>query len=331
MVLEANYWKKRALLREKLAFDNSIKLNKKLKIYYNKSLSKINKEIESFYSRYAKENNITLQEARKRMSRKEYQEWKYSIEEYVDMLETKPILDALSYNSQISRLKALETSIKLELSKLSNVSTELITEHLTDTYLNGFYRSIFDIQQGIGFTTMFGKVDDKMVQEVLSYPWSGIQYSERIWNNSQRLGITLQETLTNGIIKGDNIGVMTKNIKDKFNTSYYNSERLVRTETGHFHEEATHSSYVESNVEKYQILATLDTRTSKICREQDGKVYNMKDREEGVNAPLYHVNCRTTTIIYDSEEELSERIAEGNIKVPSDMTYDEWYKKYVQT
>src|SRR6185312_9957917 len=81
------------------------------------------------------------------------------------------------------------------------------------------------------------------------------------------------------------------------------AEALVRTEANFFHNAAAQDSYSDAGIDRYEILATLDSRTSPICREQDGKIYNEKDYEPGVTAPPFHVRCRTTTIPYFDESE----------------------------
>ena len=100
-------------------------------------------------------------------------------------------------------------------------------------------------------------------------------------------------------------------------------------------EQATLKGYEEDGIDEYEILATLDLKTSPICREQDGKVYKTKDAVTGVNLPPFHWYCRTTTIPYFEDHQESERMARTrkknkNYKVPSSMKYKEWYKKYVE-
>jgi NAD+--asparagine ADP-ribosyltransferase len=41
-------------------------------------------------------------------------------------------------------------------------------------------------------------------------------------------------------------------------------------------------------VERFEIVATLDSHTSEICRELDGHVEEMKNYEVGVTAPPFH-------------------------------------------
>ncbi|HID0855721.1 minor capsid protein [Clostridium botulinum] len=70
------------------------------------------------------------------------------------------------------------------------------------------------------------------------------------------------------------------------------------------------NSYIGSGVVKeYEILATLDLHTSKICRLLDGKVFKVSEKEIGVNAPPFHPNYRTTIIPYFPDTLDIERIA----------------------
>lgn len=102
-------------------------------------------------------------------------------------------------------------------------------------------------------------------------------------------------------------------------------------------EQGTLAGYKEDGVEKYRILATLDERTSDICRSEDGKVYDVDKAITGVNYPPYHPHCRTTTIPIYEDDDLSKekRVARDpvtgkNYDVPADMTYEQWYEKYIK-
>ena len=166
----------------------------------------------------------------------------------------------------------------------------------------------------------------------------GINFSSRIWKNKEKLINELHGTLVRNIISGADPVKAIKEIESKMNVSRSAAGRLIMTESAYFSSVAQKDMFNELDVEKYQIVATLDNRTSEICSELDGKVFDMKDYEAGVTAPPFHPNCRTTTIPYfDDWEELGvdpERIArdeEGNnYYVPADMTYKEWEKEFVE-
>ena len=88
-------------------------------------------------------------------------------------------------------------------------------------------------------------------------------------------------------------------------------------------------------MEKYEILATLDGRTSEICRDMDGKVFGIKDYEVGTTAPPFHPNCRSTTVPYfDDEftegEQRAARDGDGETYyVPADLKYKDWERKFL--
>ena len=81
-------------------------------------------------------------------------------------------------------------------------------------------------------------------------------------------------------------------------------------------------------------VATLDSRTSEICQSMDGKVFDYKDREEGVNYPPLHPNCRSKTRAYlgeEAEKTLKRRARDpktGKTEIINNVSYKDWIKKY---
>ncbi|MEZ0537870.1 minor capsid protein [Caldicellulosiruptoraceae bacterium PP1] len=167
-------------------------------------------------------------------------------------------------------------------------------------------------------------------------PWSGENYSQRIWDNRDKLVQELQTNLMQAFIRGDSIEQTTKMLQERMNVSYSKAVRIVRTETSYIANQATFDSYQASGiVKKYEYLATLDDRTSEICRSMDGKVFKLTEAMVGINFPPLHPHCRSTVVPYfDDEENVGERIARDNkgktYYVPADMTYEEWYNKHIK-
>ena len=133
------------------------------------------------------------------------------------------------------------------------------------------------------------------------------------------------------IINGASTQDIARQLRDKLNVSYRNAIRLARTETNFTANQAMQATYKRAKVEKYQVLATLDSRTSEICQEMDGYVGLLKNARVGENYPPFHPNCRTTTIPYfDDEDEEEERIArdeESENYFVKNMTYKQWLSK----
>lgn len=127
---------------------------------------------------------------------------------------------------------------------------------------------------------------------------------------------------------------MSKFVDKKFKNVKVQAGRLVMTEQAYFHSVSQKDAFNDLDVEEFEVVATLDSHTSEICQEMDGKHFPMKDYQPGVTAPPFHVWCRSVTVPYfDDEFSVGERAARGEdgktYYVPSDMKYKEWAKKYV--
>ena len=106
---------------------------------------------------------------------------------------------------------------------------------------------------------------------------------------------------------------------------------LVRTSINQVANAASQQVY-EANqdiTKKYRYVATLDTRTSSICRALDGREF-----EYGKGpTPPQHFNCRSTTVPVIDYDELgftppppAKRASAGG-QVPADQTYGQWLAK----
>ncbi|WP_277287161.1 polymorphic toxin type 50 domain-containing protein [Sneathia sanguinegens] len=110
---------------------------------------------------------------------------------------------------------------------------------------------------------------------------------------------------------------------------------LLQTETARVRSMAEIESYKQMEVSKYQIIATLDDRTSDICQSMDMKIFDTKDYEVGVTAPPFHPNCRSTKVPYYEDNLVTEdgRIARdenGKQYTVGNLSYSEWAEKYVK-
>ena len=181
-------------------------------------------------------------------------------------------------------------------------------------------------------------VDSEKLDKAIMKPWAsdGSNFSDRIWTKKSQMvdalhGETIRSMLTGGNLK-DSIKIMEKYVRNDVKNAKYSAARLIRTESAYFASEGQKECFKDLDVERYEIVATLDNRTSDICQGMDGKVFKMSEFETGVTAPPFHVNCRSTTAPYFDDEfakgERAARNAEGKTYyVPSDMTYREWKGK----
>lgn len=337
MTRDKEYWAARALQRENEAYLRGVNLSAKMFQEYDRAAKAIRREIADFYSRYAGKHGMTYDQAVRLLTRKEFQEWKATLGEYIARIAQEPDprvkavltaqLDALSTNSRISRLEALLGQIDLNLNDLWETGVTQMKAEFGDTFQEGYYKKVYDIQSRVGFIHEFAKLDESVVEDVLSYPWSGAMFSDRLWRNKQALLFYTREIITQGVIQGKSVAAMSTALSDKMGQSYKAAERLIRTETAHFHGEADKAAYAAAGVEEYEYVATLDSRTCETCAALDGKHFKVKDAQTGVNYPPMHPNDRCTTVEYDPDDALDWY--NSGKPMPERMTYEDWYEQQV--
>ena len=323
-----------------------------LKKAYKVALKDIDKDINSLYEKLAKKEKISLNNAMDKLSKKEklkeldrlsksVLEERKTFEDIKDGLDESLRLDLernlkfmeknlsmLSKTGYISHLELLKTNIENRVLKLSNENQINIYEHLKEQYMDGYFSGVFNITKELGFSYSFASPDERVVKRLITSDWKGSNYSKRLYKNTQILAKELKDVVTTSLIRGESIDKMSRNLVARTEVSSYRARTLVRTEAAYIHEMSTYDAYKESGIEKYRYLATLDRRTSKICQELDGKVFEIDKKEIGVNYPPMHPNCRSTTIAY-IEGMKGQRLARGsagkNYEVPADMTYKQWH------
>ena len=342
---KSNYWRKRYKLLEEARYRDNEKLYKEIEKEYIIAAKKIEKEILSFYNRFALNNGITLREARKLLNSDELEELRWDVWEYIDKgIENsitgswKHELENASIKARVRRLEALKLKMDAIISELQSEVLEQVDNHITDIYENSYYHTAFELQKGVGVGVDLAPIDVGRVALIKSKPWAsdGLSFSERIWGK-HRLELTkyLDTELTQSIIRGEDPQKLINKISKKFNTTKRRAGNVVMTESAYFASVAQEECYKDLDVDRYEIVATLDTKTSKICQDMDGEVFDMNEYEPWVTAPPFHNFCRSVTAPYF--EDFTEgskrwyRDADGNTGyVDADMKYNEWYDKYIE-
>ena len=180
------------------------------------------------------------------------------------------------------RIDSLLASINKALDNLYQKNEEELTKAFIDLYC------IFDNEASIDINASFNTINENLIREVLKTEWSGLSFSERIWEHRRKLAFTIKSELKAGLTRGDSLQDISNIISKKLNSSYSNAMRLVRTESCWIMNEATVNNYKDNNIKEYEIMAFLDNKTSKICRDMDGEVFNVKDAIAGKNMPPFH-------------------------------------------
>ena len=336
------YWAKRAEEREAAWQKKSREtLEKELAAYYEASLDHIQRNIDALYGRFAKDNALSIEEGRKLLTGKEYRTWRMSLEEYVakidagdKMLERE--LNTLAMRSRISRFDKLYSETLMELDGLGRKTRDRMDGFLGDAYRDNYYRGLYEIGHVGKALPAISQVDSKSVEAVLRTPWSGKNYSTRIWKNQKQLAQVIQDEVVASVHRGEDVRKVSRRVAEKMGVGLSNAQRLVRTELNYVHNQAALDSIRDAEMDYFRFVATLDSRTSTMCREHDGKIYPIDSADTGENIPPLHPRCRSIIVGSLDGKELKgkTRIAKGDdgkyIHVPAEMNYEDFQKVYVE-
>ncbi|MBG0001611.1 minor capsid protein, partial [Clostridioides difficile] len=323
--------------------NKSIKYYLELEKQYKLAMSNIERDILIWYNRFTENEGISLLEAKKLLNTRELEEFKWSVEEYIKYGKENAInqkwmkeLENASARVHITRLEALKLQIQQQVEVLYGNELDGIDKLMRDIYTSGYYHTAFNVQQGVNVGWSLMSLDTNRINKVISKPWTsdGLNFSERIWGKHRPALVNeLLTKLTQSIIRGENPKKLVNDFAKRFKVSKSQAKNLIMTESAFFASASRKDCFNDLDVEKYEIIATLDLRTSNICRELDGKIFDMKDYQVGITAPPFHCRCRTTTAPWFEDEE-GYRAARGEdgktYYVPSSMKYNEWYEKYVK-
>lgn len=341
----STYWKKRFELLEQSQNQQGIQCYADIEKQYRQAQKQIEGQISAWYQRFAKNNNVTLADAKRMLTAKELAELKWDINQYIQYGEENAIngtwikqLENASARYHISRLEALKLQMQQSVEVMFGNQLDSIDATMREVYRSGYYHTAFEIQKATSVGWDFATLDEKTISKVINKPWAvdGKNFSARIWGNRQKLVNELNTELTRNIILGKDPQKAIDEIARKMNTSKTNAGRLVMTEEAFFSSAAQKDCFNELDVERFEVVATLDSHTSEICQEMDGKVFPMLQWEVGVTAPPFHVWCRTTTVpvFGDEFDHVGERAARGEdgktYYVPENMTYKDWQKSFVE-
>lgn len=334
-----DYWQKRQEAMYKVGEMQVNQYFKRLEKAFNQSKRELQKTIEAFYFRYAEENGLSFAAAQKRLNAEELGELNDFIALAMDNIgKYNQQVNNMSLKARVTRYQALEMQVDAILRQLYAIDYQAESEKaMQEVYEDTYYRTWYSIDQYHGFHQAFAQVEPRTVEKLLEYPFNGAAFSSRIWKQKDHLQTQLTEAVTTMLIQGKHPSTLTREFAKKMQSKKFDAYRLLHTESSFLMSEATHAGYKEDGVEKYEILATLDSKTCEICGELDGKVYEVGKEITGVNMPPFHPLCRCTDVPHydDTPTNGMARVARDpetgkTYEVPADMTYKQWHEQYVE-
>lgn len=339
----AEYWKQRFTQLEAAQNRKGATAYLEMEKQYKAAQNELEAQIARWYQRFADSNGISLAQAKQWLKGQDLAEFKWDVKEYIKYGKENAIngawmqeLENASSKFHISRLEALQIQTQNSLETMFAQQMRTMKKALSDVYASGYYHTAYAVQQGFGLGWDIAGLDQAQIEKVLSKPWAvdGYNFSTRIWNSKTKLIGEVHNELSKNLLTGADPQKAIDSLAKKMGASKSNAGRLVMTEQAYFSSAAQKDCFNDLDVEEYEIVATLDSHTSDICRSLDGKVFKMRDYKPGVTAPPFHVYCRSTTAPHFKDNfDAGERAARGadgkTYYVPDDVTYSEWKKAFV--
>lgn len=336
-----DYWEERAEQNAQKVFDYSQRKAQLVTRWFGRAAREMDKRIVDFYRSYADKEQITLPKAKAVMTDRRalaltVTEAARLAQLHPDDPVTQQLLQKAYTSRAISREEFLQMQLNLLASELYGDYSDTLHRSLTEVFEESYYKGLFDCQQFVGFGSSFNRISTHQIEAAVTTAWKGKNYSERLWGDHRKsLARYLNRIVTNGFIQGSSGGQMRAELQKAMSMSAYEARRLIRTESCQVSNRASLLGYQEFGTEQFQFLATLDFKTSELCRGMDGKVFPVSEASPGDNMPPLHPFCRSTTAPYFPEDAEDTRVARGadgvTYTVPADMTYREWHQQYVES
>lgn len=335
------YWEKR---QEQKYLAGEMKVEeyyKKLEKAFEQSKKEIQSVINDFYIRYMGENKIlSYADAQKLLNRAEIGDLRGFIAKVNKNMGKHNLgLSNMHIKARITRYQALKEQIDVILQRLYSIDYQYQGEEaLKEVYSDAYYKTWYNIDRYHGFHQEFVQINPHTIEELIKYPFNGADFSTRIWKQKDHMLQQLTESITTMLVQGKNPKTLSRDFAKKFDVKEYEAYRLLHTESSFIMEQASQNAYKEDGVKKYQWLATLDLKTCEDCGPLDGKIFSVGKGITGETLPPKHIFCRCTTVPYYDDNDTSDdtRAArdpttDKTYKVPADMDYEEWHKKYVES
>jgi SPP1 gp7 family putative phage head morphogenesis protein len=349
----SSYWKERMAALEDEQYSRSVAYYRDLEKQFDEASKLLQMDIERWYNRLADNNGVSYAKAKKMLKASELDEFKWTVQQYIKAGKENAVdqrwlkeLENASARYHISRLEAMKLQIRQHAELLYSTYEGGTIGFLHNAYTENYYHTAFEIAKGTGVGGNLTRLDPKIIDTVIRKPWAqdGSGFSDRIWINKEKLVTKLHTELSQSIIRGSDPKKAIRNLAQVMDVSRSQAGNLIMTESAAIASTAQKDCYKELGVDRYENLVTLDSHTSEICRNMDGKgrsekepFYYMSEYEVGVTAPPFHPRCRTTTVPYFDDEfsavemrAARDPVTGKSMEVPASMSYKQWHEEFVE-
>ena len=231
----------------------------------------------------------------------------------------------LKINSTQKDNSGIEEHLKTMAKDLGKTEVEKITSIISGVYKDTYYKNAYAMDLGIKVDLKFDILKKEFIDSAVNQKYKGEMFSDRIWTNKADMIDKLQSSLTDAMKGEIHLDKVARNIRDIFNTTAYESERLVNTESARVQSQAIDDIANSTGVKQQMYSATLDSKTNPEDASFDGNIYDVDDNSKP-DIPQ-HPNCRCCYINIPYEGWQPTQRKDNSTKEIIDNTdYKNWLK-----
>lgn len=334
------YWKKRQEEKLSSILDDAQVASEYVSDIYSKASLYTQSKINGIFEKYRDGHGLSNADAKEMLdsllSDRDYNQIKRILENNPKTKQRKELLKKLDtppYQYRIKRLENMQSQLDKLMNEVYKVEKDVSTDCYINSAFNAYYRNVYNLQKGMKVAYQFDMLDPELIDSMLKSRWSGKNYSNRIWDNTNALAESLKDEMLMGVLTNKTEKEMADTIMNKFAVGAYQARRLIQTESAAMTAFADQQAFKDAGIEKEMFIAVHDSRTSQICQQHDRSIVEIAKAKVGVNVPPLHPNCRSHMIPYiegvtDAMKKRQRKpVTNKDEVVDVSENYDQWLKR----
>ena len=334
------YWKKRQEEKLSSILNDAQVASEYVSDIYSKASLYTQSKINGIFEKYRDGHGLSNADAKEMLdsliSDRDYNQIKRILENNPKTKQRKELLKKLDtppYQYRIKRLENMQSQLDKLMNEVYKVEKDVSTDCYINSAFNAYYRNVYNLQKGMKVAYQFDMLDPELIDSMLKSRWSGKNYSNRIWDNTNALAESLKDEMLMGVLTNKTEKEMAATIMNKFAVGTYQARRLIQTESAAMTAFADQQAFKDAGIEKEMFIAVHDSRTSQICQHHDRSIVEIAKAKVGVNVPPLHPNCRSHMIPYiegvtDAMKKRQRNpVTNKDEVVDVSENYDQWLKR----
>lgn len=334
------YWKERQEEKLSSILNDAQVASEYVSDIYSKASLYTQSKINGIFEKYRDGHGLSNADAKEMLdsliSDRDYNQIKRILENNPKTKQRKELLKKLDtppYQYRIKRLENMQSQLDKLMNEVYKVEKDVSTDCYINSAFNAYYRNVYNLQKGMKVAYQFDMLDPELIDSMLKSRWSGKNYSNRIWDNTNALAESLKDEMLMGVLTNKTEKEMADTIMNKFAVGAYQARRLIQTESAAMTAFADQQAFKDAGIEKEMFIAVHDSRTSQICQHHDRSIVEIAKAKVGVNVPPLHPNCRSHMIPYiegvtDAMKKRQRNpVTNKDEVVDVSENYDQWLKR----